>query len=227
MVLHFNVKGESRKAMVTAIEKEIGGKARYLGVPSCAYEIGSYTVGRNGELEFGDFDDIDEVAPIVDACVMATGITPAEWEENKDAEETETEGAMELTVTIPFTKVNVGNLTSLLEAKGSLIKDALGITDLRFEMNEDSVSFPWFSKVEPEDAMTYTKFITAICEMTMKQKRITAKPKKNENKKYAFRCFLLRLGFIGDEYKADRKLLLSKLNGSSAFKSGAKKGGEQ
>ena len=227
MVLHFNVKGESRKAMVTAIEKEIGGKARYLGVPSCAYEIGNYTVGRNGELEFGDFDDIDEVAPIVDACVMATGITPAEWEESKDAEETKTEGAMELTVTIPFTKVNVGNLTSLLEAKGSLIKDALGITDLRFEMNEDSVSFPWFSKVEPEEAMTYTKFITAICEMTMKQKRITAKPKENENEKYAFRCFLLRLGFIGDEYKADRKMLLSKLNGSSAFKSGAKKGGEQ
>lgn len=227
MVLHFNVKGESRKAMGTAIEKEIGGKARYLGVPSCAYEIGNYTVGRNGELEFGDFDDIDEVAPIVDACVMATGITPAEWEENKDAEEAETEGAMELTVTIPFTKVNVANLTSLLEAKGSLIKDALGITDLRFEMNEDSVSFPWFSKVEPEEAMTYTKFITAICEMTMKQKRITAKPKENENEKYAFRCFLLRLGFIGDEYKADRKLLLSKLNGSSAFKCGAKKGGEQ
>ena len=227
MVLHFNVKGESRKAMVTAIEKEIGGKARYLGVPSCAYEIGSYMVGRNGELEFGDFDDIDEVAPIVDACIMATGITPVEWEENKDAEETETEDTMELTVTIPFTKVNVGNLTSLLEAKGSLIKDALGITDLRFEMNEDSVSFPWFSKVEPEEAMTYTKFITAICEMTMKQKRITAKPKENENEKYAFRCFLLRLGFIGDEYKADRKLLLSKLNGSSAFKSGAKKGGEQ
>ena len=227
MVLHFNVKGESRKAIVTAIEKEIGGKARYLGVPSCAYEIGSYTVGRNGELEFEDFDDIDEVAPIVDACVMATGITPAEWEENKDAEETETEGAMELTVTIPFTKVNVGNLTSLLEAKGNLIKDALGIADLRFEMNEDSISFPWFSKVEPEEAMTYTKFITAICEMTMKQKRITAKPKENENEKYTFRCFLLRLGFIGDEYKADRRLLLSKLNGSSAFKSGSKKGGEQ
>ena len=83
MVLHFNVTDESRKAMVKAIEKEIGGKAKYLGVPSCAYEIGSYTVGRNGELEFGDFDDIDEVAPIVDACVMATGITPAEWEETK------------------------------------------------------------------------------------------------------------------------------------------------
>ena len=227
MVLHFNVKGESRKVMVTAIEKEIGGKARYLGVPSCAYEIGNYTVGRNGELEFGDFDDLDEVAPIIDACVMATGITPAEWEENRNTEETGTEDLVELTVTIPFTKVNVENLTSLLEAKGNLIKDALGIADLRFEMNEDSISFPWFSKTTPEETMTYTKFIAAICEMTMKQKRITAKPKENENEKYAFRCFLLRLGCIGDEYKADRKLLLSKLSGSSAFKAGTRKGGKQ
>ena len=227
MVLHFNVKGESRKAMVTAIEKETGDKAKYLGVPSCAYEIGNYTVGRNGELEFGDFDNIDEATPVIDACIMATGITPAEWKETTATEETETEDSLELTVTIPFEKVNVGNLTNLLEAKGKLIKDALGITDLRFEMNEDSVSFPWFSKVKPEEALTYTKFIGAICEMTMKQKRITAKPKENENEKYAFRCFLLRLGFIGDEYKADRKLLLSKLNGSSAFKSGIKKGGEQ
>lgn len=227
MILHFNVNGEFRKAMVKAIEKETGGKARYLGVPSCAYEIGNYKVGRNGELETEDFNDIDEIAPIVDACVMATGISPTEWEENTYAEKTETEDSMELTVTIPIEKVNVDNLTSILEAKGSLIKNALGIRHLTFEMNEDLISFPWFSKVEPKEAMTYTKFITAICEMTMKQKRITAKPKENENEKYAFRCFLLRLGFIGDEYKADRKILLSKLNGSSAFKNGAKKGGEQ
>lgn len=38
--------------------------------------------------------------------------------------------------------------------------------------------------------------------------------------KYAFRCFLLRLGFIGNAYKADRKILLRNLSGSSAFKSG-------
>ena len=47
MVLHFNVTKDKRKAMVRAIEKEIGGKAKYLGVPSCAYEIGSFTVGKN------------------------------------------------------------------------------------------------------------------------------------------------------------------------------------
>ena len=234
MVLHFNVTKDGRKAMVQAIEKEIGGKAKYLGVPSCAYQIGSFTVGKNGELEFGDFDDIDEVAPIIDACVEATGVSPAEWDNNeKGAKEADCEpnkGAesenIGLTVSMPLNKVAVGNLTSLLDAKGNLIKKALGITDLRIEVEEDKVSFPWFEEVEPDEALAYTKFIAALCEMSVNQKRITAKPKENENEKYAFRCFLLRLGFIGDEYKADRKILLSKLEGSSAFKC-VQKGGEQ
>ena len=39
-----------------------------------------------------------------------------------------------------------------------------------------------------------------------------------DNEKYAFRCFLLRLGFIGNEFKQSRKILLSNLDGSSAFK---------
>ena len=41
-----------------------------------------------------------------------------------------------------------------------------------------------------------------------------------DNEKYAFRCFLLRLGMIGEEYKAARKVLLRNLTGSSAFRSG-------
>lgn len=90
MVLHFYVTKDKRKAMVQAIEKEIGGKAKYLGVPSCAYEIGNFTVGKNGELEFGDFDDLDEIAPIVDACVLATGVSPAEWNNNEKGQKNPT-----------------------------------------------------------------------------------------------------------------------------------------
>ena len=59
--------------------------------------------------------------------------------------------------------------------------------------------------------------------MSRKQKRISNTEKAVENEKYAFRCLLLRLGFVGAEYKADRKILLKNLTGSSAFKSGAKK----
>ena len=56
--------------------------------------------------------------------------------------------------------------------------------------------------------------------MALKQKRITTKEKPVDNEKYAFRCFLIRLGFIGAEYKSARKILLKNLSGSSAFKNG-------
>ena len=57
----------------------------------------------------------------------------------------------------------------------------------------------------------------------VRSKRITATEKPVDNEKYAFRCFLLRLGFIGSEHKTQRKILLRNLTGSSAFRSGTKK----
>jgi len=235
MVLHFNVTGETRKNMVKAAEMELGVKAKYLGVPSCAYQVDIFTISKEGTLSWEDLcdTDLDKSSRVVDACVMASGVSPAEWdanekgaeeaycEPNKGADERESLG---LTVSIPLEKVDVGNLISLLEAKGELIKRALGIENTFITEKDEIVEFAWFDAVLPDEALAYTKFIAALCEMSIKQKRISAKSKENENEKYAFRCFLLRLGFIGDEYKADRKILLSKLDGSSAFKT---KKGEQ
>lgn len=129
-----------------------------------------------------------------------------------------------LTISLPLDKVEVGKLTRLLEAKGSLIKKALGVDSLPIEIGEDTISFPWFSELPDADTSTaYTHFISALCKMSKEQKRVTATEKEVDNEKYAFRCFLLRLGFIGEEYKTDRKILLKNLTGSSAFKSGARK----
>ena len=61
--------------------------------------------------------------------------------------------------------------------------------------------------------------------MARNAKRVTATEKPADNEKYAFRCFLLRLGFIGAEYKEERKILLKNLSGSSAFKNGGPKSG--
>ena len=228
MVLHFNVKGESRKAMVNAIEKELGVKAKYLGVPSCSYKVGNYIVGKNGELEFAEGESQEETSKVIDACVLATGVSPAEWEDN--TEEIEEEPQCEdvgLTVAIPIEKVKVDNLTALIDSKAGLIKKALDITELSIKADENKVSFPWFSdELDTDSIQTYTRFIEALCEMSVNQKRIQAKEKKVDNEKYAFRCFLLRLGFIGTEYKADRKLLLKNLDGSAAFKNGVKGGDE-
>ena len=118
---------------------------------------------------------------------------------------------------------SIANLNHLVESKATLIKKALGVEDLMITAEDDKISFPWFSGFPaPEEISAYAKFIGKLCGMAKTQKHVTAKDKVVDNDKYAFRCFLLRLGFIGDEYKADRKILLSKLSGSSAFKSGTK-----
>lgn len=148
--------------------------------------------------------------------------TSSEVNELSASDGSERYGACEdtLTVEIPLDKVAVGNLTKLLDAKGNLIRKALGITDLHIEVLDDRVAFPWFAQVDADSSAAYTHFISALCEMSRNAKRVTATEKPVENEKYAFRCFLLRLGFIGSEYKAERKILLKNLTGSSAFKDG-------
>ena len=155
--------------------------------------------------------------PAMDTQVAAVGETAQA--EPQDA-------GIRLTVSLPrefFTDAALENLHRLVEAKGSLIKKALGAGSLPIETDGEKVSFPWFSETDSESAAAYTHFIAALCDMARNQKRITATEKKVENEKYAFRCFLLRLGFIGAEYKGERKILLKNLSGSSAFKNGERK----
>ena len=65
------------------------------------------------------------------------------------------------------------------------------------------------------------KFFSKLVEMIKEGKSVKAKEREIESEKYAMRCFLLRLGFIGDEFKLDRKILMQNLTGSSAFRKGA------
>ena len=214
-------KAENRKALVQAICEFTGAKAKYLGMPSAAYQIDYFTVTKEGNLEFDDRADSEEIENLIEHLAGAGFLAET------NSEETENEETTGLTISMPLDKVAVGNLTRLLDAKGSLIRKALGITDTRIEISEDKVSFPWFETIpSPEELDAYTKFIAALCEMSVKAKRVTVKEKEVDNDKYAFRCFLLRLGFIGAEFKAERKILLQNLTGSAAFKSGAKKGGD-
>lgn len=187
-----------------------------------------------GEQPFGE--ETKEAAEAADTAPQETNLggprqtnrfvgerTSSEVNELSASDGSERYGACEdaLTVEIPLDKVAVGNLTKLLDAKGNLIRKAMGITDLRIEVLDDRVAFPWFRKLPDCDAIkAYTHFIFALCEMSRNAKRVTATEKPVDNEKYAFRCFLLRLGFIGSEYKAERKILLKNLTGSSAFKDG-------
>ena len=224
MRIEFNRTGAERKALVKAISEITGAAAVYKYMPTCAYEIDYFTVTKDGALEFDDRADNEEIETLLEQ-LAERGFTAAEMSDvaaekvSEDAADGPQGESVGLTVTIPLDKVAVGNLTKLLDAKGSLIKKALGIAELPLEINEDAVSFPWFDACPDADtAKAYTDFIAALCRMSKDQKRINATEKDVTNEKYAFRCFLLRLGFIGAEYKADRKILLKNLTGSSAFK---------
>lgn len=67
---------------------------------------------------------------------------PTEEPDSKPNKGAETGESLGLTVPIPLEKVEVGNLASILDAKGDLIKKALGITNLRFTTDEENISFP-------------------------------------------------------------------------------------
>ena len=222
MKANYNVTGNDRKALVTAIENLTGDKAAYMRMPTCAYEIGDITVDKEGGVTC---EDADKLTRIIES-LLADGFTPEDAEEVESIDEEITaendDEATGLTVSLPLDKVAVGNLTNLLTAKESLIKKALGIDDLGIEVTEDTVSFPWFPEMpEPEAVKAYTHFIAALGKMSRDLKRISATEKEVDNEKYAFRCFLLRLGFIGNEYKAERKILVKNLSGNSSWKNGA------
>lgn len=219
MKLHYNATGPDQKELVQTISKLLGIKPVYKGMPTSAYEVGSITVEKDGTVVYDERTDQDTIEAVIIA-LAAAGFSP---ETGTDEEEGPTGVAIQMPLSI-FTESQLQNLYALVAAKGSLIKKALGVNELPINIVDKKLDFPWFPKYEsPDEVKAYMHLVTAICDMARNQKRITAKEKPVDNDKYAFRCFLLRLGFIGDEYKAERKVLLRNLSGSSAFKSGAKK----
>jgi len=123
-----------------------------------------------------------------------------------------------------FTDIVLVNLERLIAAKATLIKRAIGAEVLPIERRTDTLAFPWFSaNATPEEIQSYTVFVERLCTAVKAQKRVIAVEWDVMNEKYTFRCFLLKLGFIGEEYKTARKILLARLEGSGAFRSGSKK----
>ena len=132
-----------------------------------------------------------------------------------------------LTVSLPreqFTSANIETLQQLVTPRVPLFKKAFLADNVEVVLTDTTVNFPWFPfTAEPDEVSAYSTFVAKLCDMAKRQKRVVAVAKETDNDKYAFRCFLLRLGFIGDEYKIARKVLLRNLTGNSAFRYGAER----
>ena len=67
---------------------------------------------------------------------------------------------------------------------------------------------------------SYIQLCLALSQMAKEVRSASAKPQQNENPKYAMRTWLLRLGFIGEEFATARDILTRRLSGDAAFRSG-------
>ena len=209
MNIKFNIEKSQRKALAQKIGELTSSEVKYLGVPSCGYQIGAYTLDKEAMLHG------DELPDDIRSELQKAGYT-AEDE------------PVALTISMPrdfFGEQGLENLLQIIENKETLMKHALNTESLAVNECEETVEFPWFTVEKDGDGDAYAKFITALCEFAKNLKRVVNKPDTSDNEKYAFRCFLLRLGMIGEEYKPVRKVLLRRLTGSSAFRHGKPEGG--
>ena len=230
MKANYNMTGKERKALVDAIAAITGEAAEYQFVPTCAYKIGNITVDKEGAVICEDEEKLGRVmVRLGQMGYYPDAEQPADPEPGQETVQEAIEPAQEpegettgLTISLPLASANVGTLRNLISAKESLIKKAFGITDTRINITEEKIEFPWFDReLTPEETNAYMLFLTQLCKLSKELKHASCKPVETDNEKYAFRTWLLRMGFIGPDFKAARKILLKNLSGSSAFRNGA------
>lgn len=212
MTIAFHLTGENRKTMVKAVSEILEIPAEYQYMPTCAYKIGEcYTVTKEGNLEISDSADSKEAEHLMEELKKR----------GYDVPETAEPESTKLTVQMPadyFDEHTLGNLQQICENKAALFQAAFQTDSLDIISSDEKVEFPWFKVEQDGDADAYCTFISMLCKFAKNQKRINNKPETTDNPKYTMRCYLLRLGMIGTEYKAVRKVLLRNLSGSSAFR---------
>ena len=207
MTIAFHLTGEKRKALVNTISEIIGIQAVYQFMPTCAYKIGEYyTVTKEGNLEISDSADSKETEHLTEELKKRGYDIPTE---NR------------LTIQMPadfFDEHTLSNLRQICENKAALFQAAFQTDSLDIISSDEKVEFPWFKVEQDGDADAYCTFISMLCEFAKNQSRINRKLDTSDNPKYTMRCFLIRLGMVGAEFKAARKAILRNLTGNSAFR---------
>ena len=113
-------------------------------------------------------------------------------------------------------------LNAIVFNKAVLFKRSLGVDSLEINVDEDSVSFPWFPVTGTAgEAEAYGQFIAALCNMAKEQTRVLDKPYDGDNDRFAMRIFMVRLGMKGGEFALARKLMMKNLSGNSGWRYGA------
>ena len=216
--IRFTLEPKQRPKLAQEIGNILGTAPHYERVPSCAYDIAGYRLDKEGVLHIPDGAEVERVKYLIWQLRECGFQDDAEFTEEIPMQQDK------LTIAVPraiLTDTALENLQKIIVNKQTLLQRAFQTDSTEVEITEEKINFVWFLYTEDGDEIAaYTQFITRLRDMAKDAKRVSSKPTETDNDKYAFRCFLLRLGFIGNEYKTARKILLRNLTGNSAFKNG-------
>ena len=229
----------NRKDVVKAVSGILGEPSKYLGVPTCAYQIGNCTIDKKGAVVTED----EKTAEMVTAGLTEQGFL---GEPQPEADET--------TVSIPVEGMSaegLKNLVFLTRSKQYLINRAfaedvfrvptalveeLGSTEIPdaetflqtfqnhaegcrgISFQDGKITFTLPTAGDPGMIKAFTHLTAAMVRQAKEQKRISPKETIEENEKYYMRIWLLRLGFGGRDGKEVRDILTKNLKGHSAFR---------
>ena len=211
MNIYYDVTGQRRKELVQALSEITLWEAKYQGAPDFFFTVGNYTVTKNGTIICPDNQPREIYKQLIDN-LEKKGFKPT-WSE------------LDLIViSLPlkdYTKESLARLRNLVASKQTILKAALGSRSLNIVEDDGKLYFPWFINHGLDgEVEAYTRLVAALGRTAREQHRISASEKQQDNLKYAMRLFLVRLGFVGDEYKRTRKILLRNLSGNCSWKAG-------
>lgn len=224
---------ENRKDVVKAMEEITGEKAKYQGPPSFAYQVGEYTIDRDGNVEHESEKEIEQLKE----KLQARGLVPEEREM--------------LSIDIPMeghTADSIKNLIYMIHSKQYLLNKAIGMAAFKISdklverleaeeaiptervleiireenvvgiaFTEHKICFTGFP-LEPERTTAFCELVAFMAKAAGEQRRVNPKETIEENEKYYMRTWLVRIGLGGKGGKETRKVLLAGLKGHTAFR---------
>lgn len=242
----FKATGVERKQVANIISETIRQEATYDGAPKFSYRAGGWVIDREGivtspETALEDKEDICLVFEALNSngvVVEGNGTVTFSLDDHngnslrnvvnliwckqrliQKALGRETDILPESLVSV-LNAVPIESLDDFAKAVNDGIDTGtiVGDSDLDFDVAEKTVSFSFSNaSVDFNDVAAFIALCWQINEQGKRQKFTSTKQKEVENDKYAMRCFLLKLGFVGEAFKVERKVLLAKLDGNAAY----------
>ncbi|WP_088186056.1 hypothetical protein [Desulfosporosinus sp. FKA] len=246
-IYSMRVSGIERKKVANAIAGVLGMEIEYMGAPTFCYRVGKWVIDREGLIISPEVTlmERDSFCSILDTLKTAEAI--AEGDATVTLSMTSHNGntlrnlvnllwckqslirksLARVTDIIPESLITAINSVPIdtLEEVATVINVGIdngvikGDCQIDFNMAEKTLSSSFFNaSLDIDEIFAFAFFCQQLSKQSIQQKFSSIKIREAVNEKYAMRCFLLKLGLIGEAYKVARKILLKRLDGDSSYR---------